>query len=322
MPPTPPTAEMARLHEEYLAQINDGTKTKASGSGWDEQADGRNHHDRPFAYRWDGKATKGKSVTITLEMIEKILDQAHGERPQIGLRWYGDERLKSVLADWVAVRGADWEETLMAARAWAELTADTGWETVADLRQLIENARAAVEREKSGDKDATIARLREDLEAAHADLAGTRQDLASALLDLQEIRNAVDEQRETVSRLEEAAQRAVSNFQAMEAELERYRSQASAAGQGRYIPPVVPRLPWTVIWKTRLEGREKISGMHYGPDGAMTQVAVTGPVRVERTGSNRPRLIVNETIVRHGDLYVDGKIQVRAWEDKPEAEVG
>ena len=121
MPPKPPAQQMGELHEVYLADVNGGRKSRASGSQWDDQGDGRNGHDGPFAFCWDGKSTRGQQIAVTLAMIAKIREQAQGERPQIGLRWYADDALSKVLADWVAVQGADWEEVLDAARKWAEL---------------------------------------------------------------------------------------------------------------------------------------------------------------------------------------------------------
>jgi hypothetical protein len=110
--------EMARLHEEFLARLNGGRKSKASGSTWKDQGDGRNNElTDDFAFAWDGKATRGQSITIDRAMIAKIREQAAGERPQIGLRWYGSDDLRQVDEDLIVITAADYAELLAAARS-------------------------------------------------------------------------------------------------------------------------------------------------------------------------------------------------------------
>lgn len=113
---------MARLHEEYLAELFGGRKSRGSGSQWQDPADGRNNRltEVEFAFAWDGKSTAGLGVTIDLKMIAKIREQAGGERPALGLRWYGTEDLQRVTEDWVAVQAADFAEMLAGARLAAE----------------------------------------------------------------------------------------------------------------------------------------------------------------------------------------------------------
>jgi hypothetical protein len=131
--------EMARLHEEFLAQLNGGRKSKASGSTWRDQADGRgNELTEEFAFAWDGKSTRGQSITIDRQMIAKIREQAAGERPMFGLRWYGSDDLRQVDEDLIVVTAADFAELLMEARyrpdsftapapAEQDLTGPGGW---------------------------------------------------------------------------------------------------------------------------------------------------------------------------------------------------
>lgn len=109
---------MARLHEEYLAELFGGRKTRGSGSQWQDPADGRNNRltEPEFAFAWDGKSTAGLGITIDLKMIAKIREQAGGERPALGLRWYGTEDLQRVTEDWVAITAADFAELLAGAR--------------------------------------------------------------------------------------------------------------------------------------------------------------------------------------------------------------
>ena len=56
-------------------------------------------------------------------MLAKAREQAGGNRPMIGLRWYRNERLE-VAADWVAVRAQDMAEVLQEANILADLEKD------------------------------------------------------------------------------------------------------------------------------------------------------------------------------------------------------
>jgi hypothetical protein len=131
---------MAELHEEYLAEVFGGRKTRGSGSQWQDQGDGHNNRlTTEFAFGWDGKSTLGKGITVDRAMLEKIREQAGGERPAIGLRFYGTEDLKQVDEDWVAITAADLAELLEAAR----------W-SVAEVGQAIAAARQSWEQEQVG----------------------------------------------------------------------------------------------------------------------------------------------------------------------------
>lgn len=108
---------MARRHEEFLAELNGGRKSRGSGSQWQDQGDGRsNRITTEFAFAWDGKSTTTKGITVDRAMIAKIREQAAGERPQLGLRWYDTEDLQRVGEDWIAIPAADYAELLDAAR--------------------------------------------------------------------------------------------------------------------------------------------------------------------------------------------------------------
>ena len=109
---------MARRHEEFLAELFGGRKSRGSGSQWQDQGDGRNNRmtDPEFAFAWDGKSTRGKGITIERTMIAKIREQAGGERPALALRWYDTDDLKVIGEDWVAVPAADFAEMLAGAR--------------------------------------------------------------------------------------------------------------------------------------------------------------------------------------------------------------
>lgn len=151
MPPTPTTQRMGELHEIYLAEVFGGTKTKASGSQWTDPGDGANHHDDPFAFRWDGKSTKGRQIAITMEMVEKIIEQGGSERPALAFRWYGNEALTRVLHDWVACKAVDFSELLAAARESEGLRTElagvrAAYEAVSQRMDELETLREALQR--------------------------------------------------------------------------------------------------------------------------------------------------------------------------------
>jgi hypothetical protein len=165
MPPTT-TAQMGEQHEIHLAEINGGRKSKSSGNQWDDPGDGRDAHDDPFNFCWDGKSTLGKSISVTREMLAKIREQAGGERPQIGLRWYETGDLSVVAEDWIAVPDVDFEEMKIAARNF-EATKAAVSSALAEITAL------------RGDYDKLI----NDLAAARAELAVIRGQAQSQAAD-------------------------------------------------------------------------------------------------------------------------------------------
>lgn len=312
MPPTPANQKAGELHEIYLAKVNDGSKSRASGSKWFDQGDGRNAHDLPFAFCWDGKAALAgtKSISVTREMIAKIREQAQGERPQIGLRWYATGDLSKVSEDWIAVPAADWEEILQAARKLAALESDFG-----DLDAFLRLPAIILPVGDDLSQEETE-RFREDLGdlIRRGGVSGFAQLLRSPSEQGGDGPDEMTTLREELSVVREALEDANSAVRARDEELERYKT-------GRVIPPFVPRLPWAVVFQAHLPGEVKTTGMRYAADGTMTAIDVS-EIRVERSMSNRPRLIVNNGLVTNGDLYVDGILRARAWQDNSADEVG
>lgn len=283
----PTTQKMGEKHEERLALAFGGARMPGSGNQWHHQTDVRNAHDLPFAFAVDGKSTMGKGITITRDMLDKLIEQAAGERPALGLRWYGSGDLDDVAEDGVYIRLPDWEEVLTAARAYAALEAALGGSfDAARVRQMLV---------RSGEQEGQMATLREELEEAHRQEGNARLLYAEALKTLEIV----------------------------QAERDTYREAMASAQSGRLIPATVPRLPWTVVHKINLEDRSEVVGTSYAADGAMTQVAVrTATVERSPDSRNRPRLIVNGIRVPDGDLYVDGKLTARVCDKDPSIEVG
>ena len=292
----PTTREMSDAHEARLAAAFDGTVQPGSGNQWHHQGDVRNAHDLPFAFTLDGKSTMGKGITVTLEMIAKIIEQAQGERPGFGLRWYGSGDMSDVLHDFVLLLLSDVEEMLTAARAWAGLEAELGGVSAQEVIRLLDGFR---------DAEAQIARLRGELDRARG--PHDRDQILGSL---------IDEEKAESARLRE-------ENDGLQAELATVRLQLSRHLQGMEVPDYIPMLPWTTVHITNLRGRQEKSGVHYDAEGHR-QTFDVGEIRVERMpdSSNRPRLMVNNKRVSHGDLYVDGHLRTRAATTRKSIEVG
>jgi hypothetical protein len=94
---------MSDRHEAHLASVLQGRKTRNSGATFKDQGDGKQEYrSQEYVFCWDGKATEGKGITVTREMVEKIIEQAHWAQPMIALRWYRNARLTESI-DWVAI---------------------------------------------------------------------------------------------------------------------------------------------------------------------------------------------------------------------------
>lgn len=120
----PTTRDMSDAHENFLARILDGRKSRGSGNQFNDQMDGRNRfHETAFPLAWDGKSTLSKSVGVTLEMWAKAAEQAGAEIPLLALRFYTNERLTAIGADLVTLSIHDFVEILDSARKWQEHTA-------------------------------------------------------------------------------------------------------------------------------------------------------------------------------------------------------
>jgi hypothetical protein len=104
--------KMSDKHEKDLVERLGGRQTRGSGNQFANQMDGRqNHYEQKFAFAWDGKATRGKSVGVSREMWEKARLQSHGERTALPLRFYDTDRLEVGL-DLVVISLDDFEEML------------------------------------------------------------------------------------------------------------------------------------------------------------------------------------------------------------------
>ena len=102
--------KMGDTHEAWLIEQFGGRQSPGSGNQWRNPMDGRhNRYEQEFAWAWDGKSTRSKSVSVTRAMLDKAVEQADGERPMIALRFYDDDRLRSH-EDWIVIRASDFIE--------------------------------------------------------------------------------------------------------------------------------------------------------------------------------------------------------------------
>ncbi|MFI0967022.1 hypothetical protein ACH4S8_37410 [Streptomyces sp. NPDC021080] len=110
--------DMGDAHEAHLAETLGMRQSRGSGNQWRDPIDARhNRLDTQYAFAVDGKSTLAKSLSITRAMWDKAVEQAGGERPMLGLRFY-DDNARKVHADLVACELLDFAELLEAARQW------------------------------------------------------------------------------------------------------------------------------------------------------------------------------------------------------------
>lgn len=103
--------EMGKRHVRYLAELLGLRETPGSGNQWKDPIDARSP-EGPELFRWaaEAKSTLGGSIAFSRDLIAKAREQAGGERPMIGLRFYRTEDLQEIDEDWVAVLANDFGE--------------------------------------------------------------------------------------------------------------------------------------------------------------------------------------------------------------------
>lgn len=109
---------LADAHEVFVADLLGARQSRASGSQWHDQADGRqSRYAVDFAFAFDCKAAMPgtKSISVTRAMWDKLEQQSHGERSLLPLRFYTTLR-GEVWRDLVVMNLHDLAELLEAAR--------------------------------------------------------------------------------------------------------------------------------------------------------------------------------------------------------------
>lgn len=107
---------MSEAHEEYIASVLGGRRTRNSGAVWSDQMDVRNdvREDR-FAFAADGKSTFSESIGVSRAMWTKAQEQSGDLIPCLPLRFYDTYRLDVGLDLWV-IDGNTMQELLEIAR--------------------------------------------------------------------------------------------------------------------------------------------------------------------------------------------------------------
>lgn len=104
--------KMSDAHEAYLAEAFGARLTPGSGNQPANPMDARmNRYVDAVAFAFDGKSTRGQSISVTRSMLTKAREQAHGERPAIALRFYDNDRLTEY-EDWILVPADDLRELM------------------------------------------------------------------------------------------------------------------------------------------------------------------------------------------------------------------
>jgi hypothetical protein len=327
----PDKHRMGELHEQDLARLVGGRKSAASGATWKDPADGRaSHMTEEFAFAFDGKATLGQGINVTREMLAKITEQAGGERPMIGLRFYGNERLDAIDYDWVAIRDHDFAELRECALSPRTLLVPAVTDDqLAEWEQLLADNQQAMA--MAGEE---IAQLRAELEghdivfgSMTAELAAAKRERDEAQEQLAEWKRMLDEEGSR------AAAEAREEVIRLRAELAGLRASqetvARLAAEGPVQPPrlpphllaspnpVIPNLPPVEMWPCVLieidddrAGRRTARG-YYIEAGGLVNTFSVGQVRYEATAGGRPLLFHNDIAVRCGDLRINGVLQAR-----------
>ncbi len=89
---------MSDKHEEFLAKRLGSQPNPGSGNQFNKQMDGRTDaHIEHFGFAWDGKATLGDGITVSVSMWEKAKEQSVWEIPLLPLRYYLNTRLTEAL---------------------------------------------------------------------------------------------------------------------------------------------------------------------------------------------------------------------------------
>jgi hypothetical protein len=113
------TKKLADKHEDDIHEWLGGHQSKSSGNQWADQGDGRlGRYQSSFGWCWDAKCAlpQTKSISVTRDMVDKIIHQSHGDRPLLPLRFYSSER-GQVEHDLVVLRMEDFRELLEALEA-------------------------------------------------------------------------------------------------------------------------------------------------------------------------------------------------------------
>jgi hypothetical protein len=118
----PTTRMLSDKHEAFIQELFGGRICRGSGNQTNNPLDVRmDPQDRhtPYAFGFDGKSTRGRSMSITIEAWEKVWLQGHGQRPAMPLRFYHPDNTLTPHHDLVVVSLHDFQEVLELANTYA-----------------------------------------------------------------------------------------------------------------------------------------------------------------------------------------------------------
>jgi len=284
MPANPSTAEMGRRHVERAAEALGCVPSSGSGNRWQNPADGRSPHDKPYPLALEGKSTRGKSISVTLEMIAKLREQSLGENPVLPMCWYGTDDLTEVLEDWAAVPLDFLAEVLVSARKFVELETELGDVTPEHIKALVLRA-------------GLVDGLRKNLAEAHEALTAAGEAIALRNLDVRDAEAEVARLRDREAYPKELAQ---------------------------WVPKLPWTVIRIFPEDQRGKSADNPAGaaVHYEPDGTQ-RLSKVRQVRVQRSAVNRPQVFADNVRIRNADVFgSDGRLLARSCEDDESIEEG
>ncbi len=105
-----PTRALSSAHEPHVADMMPtGRVARGSGCTYRDQGDGRQRAGS-VRFAWDCKATLAKSISLRMADWEKIVEQAHGDRPMLALGMFDSERVDRLVLDLAVTSLADLSE--------------------------------------------------------------------------------------------------------------------------------------------------------------------------------------------------------------------
>jgi hypothetical protein len=160
------------MHEEHVSERLGGSRHKGSGNQWNSPGDGSaSAMKHPYGFNVECKATSGKAVPMTRELVEKITEEASGgDRPAMAFRWYADESLRTVDHEWFALSFEDFLEILHDAGQ-AQLLAGQ----VTAMQGELQALRAGQESSRAQSAREVITSLQSDLRDRTAEVQDLRR---------------------------------------------------------------------------------------------------------------------------------------------------
>jgi hypothetical protein len=111
---------MSDRHESFIQKLFGGRISPGSGNQFNNQADVRHAvRSQYYTFAADGKSTLGKSIGVSLEMWDKLVEQSHSLNPLLPLRFYHDWRLTKA-TDLVVLEAKTFADILADANAYRE----------------------------------------------------------------------------------------------------------------------------------------------------------------------------------------------------------